>query len=310
LPPAQRDLECCRPPARSTGPVRRPAPVRSPRSGSIARKALSEGLEARRPPARRRPDDHAVAGTPDLRRHQSDPAAVGRQMRDKPPRRERRLALPGKSAARYQRLGPGRSGDERDEQPCGHRHKSEHPHESRTELAPAPMSRLGALAATKRRRHQRYPRAVPSTAAAVDGLPTGICVESAIRDPFFRDYHCICWRTAAAEPMSRDLSRTNHLDGPAGRADLRLRVTPATSFNAIQPAEALIARCRRRDAHADLEGKARVRVPVAPAPFHPQQTREFYVCGLKARVQRVPHKCPKRRRSIYIRRKNARAARV
>ena len=44
----------------------------------------------------------------------------------------------------------------------------------------------------------------------VTGCTTSICVESTIRDAFFRDYHCVLLEDCAAEPMGRDLSRTNH----------------------------------------------------------------------------------------------------
>jgi ureidoacrylate peracid hydrolase len=44
----------------------------------------------------------------------------------------------------------------------------------------------------------------------VTGCTTSICVESTIRDAFFRDYHCILLEDCAAEPMGRNLSRSNH----------------------------------------------------------------------------------------------------
>lgn len=44
----------------------------------------------------------------------------------------------------------------------------------------------------------------------VTGCTTSICVESTIRDAFFRDYHCLLLEDCAAEPMGRNLSRTNH----------------------------------------------------------------------------------------------------
>ena len=44
----------------------------------------------------------------------------------------------------------------------------------------------------------------------VTGCTTSICVESTIRDAFFRDYHCILLEDCAAEPMGQDLSRSNH----------------------------------------------------------------------------------------------------
>lgn len=44
----------------------------------------------------------------------------------------------------------------------------------------------------------------------ITGCTTSICVESTIRDAFFRDYHCILLEDCAAEPMGHDLSRSNH----------------------------------------------------------------------------------------------------
>jgi ureidoacrylate peracid hydrolase len=44
----------------------------------------------------------------------------------------------------------------------------------------------------------------------VTGCTTSICVESTIRDAFFRDYHCILLEDCTAEPMGRNLSRSNH----------------------------------------------------------------------------------------------------
>lgn len=44
----------------------------------------------------------------------------------------------------------------------------------------------------------------------VTGCTTSICVESTIRDAFFRDYHCVLLEDCAAEPMGQDLSRSNH----------------------------------------------------------------------------------------------------
>lgn len=44
----------------------------------------------------------------------------------------------------------------------------------------------------------------------VTGCTTSICIESTIRDAFFRDYHCVLLEDCAAEPMGQDLSRSNH----------------------------------------------------------------------------------------------------
>jgi len=44
----------------------------------------------------------------------------------------------------------------------------------------------------------------------VTGCTTSICVESTIRDAFFRDYHCVVLEDCTAEPMGAGLSRSNH----------------------------------------------------------------------------------------------------
>jgi len=44
----------------------------------------------------------------------------------------------------------------------------------------------------------------------VTGCTTSVCVESTIRDAFFRDYHCVLLEDCSAEPMGRNLSRSNH----------------------------------------------------------------------------------------------------
>jgi ureidoacrylate peracid hydrolase len=44
----------------------------------------------------------------------------------------------------------------------------------------------------------------------ITGCTTSICVESTIRDAFYRDYHCVLLEDCAAEPMGRNLSRSNH----------------------------------------------------------------------------------------------------
>jgi ureidoacrylate peracid hydrolase len=44
----------------------------------------------------------------------------------------------------------------------------------------------------------------------ITGCTTSICVESTIRDAFFRDYHCVLLEDCTAEPMGRNLSRSNH----------------------------------------------------------------------------------------------------
>jgi ureidoacrylate peracid hydrolase len=42
------------------------------------------------------------------------------------------------------------------------------------------------------------------------GCTTSVCVESTLRDAFFRDYRCLLLEDCTAEPIGSDLSRTNH----------------------------------------------------------------------------------------------------
>ncbi len=44
----------------------------------------------------------------------------------------------------------------------------------------------------------------------VTGCTTSVCVESTIRDAFYRDYHCVVLEDCTAEPMGANLDRTNH----------------------------------------------------------------------------------------------------
>ena len=53
-------------------------------------------------------------------------------------------------------------------------------------------------------------RAAGITHLIVTGCTTSICVESTVRDAFFRDYTCIVLEDCTAEPMGANLSRTNH----------------------------------------------------------------------------------------------------
>jgi ureidoacrylate peracid hydrolase len=48
------------------------------------------------------------------------------------------------------------------------------------------------------------------TSLIVAGWTTSVCVESTIRDAFFRDYRCVLVEDCAAEPMGHGLSRSNH----------------------------------------------------------------------------------------------------
>lgn len=42
------------------------------------------------------------------------------------------------------------------------------------------------------------------------GCTTSVCVESTLRDGFFRDYRCLLLEDCAAEPIGGDLQRSNH----------------------------------------------------------------------------------------------------
>jgi ureidoacrylate peracid hydrolase len=76
----------------------------------------------------------------------------------------------------------------------------------------------------------------------ITGCTTSICVESTIRDAFFRDYHCILLEDCAAEPMGRNLSRSNHEATVLLVERIFGSVSSSTEFiNAVQPAGALTA---------------------------------------------------------------------
>lgn len=76
----------------------------------------------------------------------------------------------------------------------------------------------------------------------ITGCTTSICVESTIRDAFFRDYHCILLEDCAAEPMGRDLSRSNHEATVLLVERIFGSVSNSNDFiNAVQPAGAFTA---------------------------------------------------------------------
>jgi ureidoacrylate peracid hydrolase len=76
----------------------------------------------------------------------------------------------------------------------------------------------------------------------ITGCTTSICVESTIRDAFFRDYHCILLEDCAAEPMGRDLSRSNHEATVLLVERIFGSVSNSSDFiNAVQPTGALTA---------------------------------------------------------------------
>jgi ureidoacrylate peracid hydrolase len=76
----------------------------------------------------------------------------------------------------------------------------------------------------------------------ITGCTTSICVESTIRDAFFRDYHCILLEDCAAEPMGRNLSRSNHEATVLLVERIFGSVSSSTDFlTAVHPAGALTA---------------------------------------------------------------------
>jgi ureidoacrylate peracid hydrolase len=48
------------------------------------------------------------------------------------------------------------------------------------------------------------------TSLVFAGCTTSVCVESTLRDAFFRDYRCLLLDDCAAEPIGGDLGRSNH----------------------------------------------------------------------------------------------------
>jgi ureidoacrylate peracid hydrolase len=44
----------------------------------------------------------------------------------------------------------------------------------------------------------------------VTGCTTSVCVESTIRDAYFRDYHCVLLTDCTSEPIGKDTARSNH----------------------------------------------------------------------------------------------------
>ena len=48
------------------------------------------------------------------------------------------------------------------------------------------------------------------TSLVFTGCTTSVCVESTLRDAFYRDYHCLLLTDCCAEPIGNDQSRTNH----------------------------------------------------------------------------------------------------
>jgi ureidoacrylate peracid hydrolase len=48
------------------------------------------------------------------------------------------------------------------------------------------------------------------TSLIFTGCTTSVCVESTLRDAFFRDYRCLLLEDCSAEPIGGDLARSNH----------------------------------------------------------------------------------------------------
>jgi ureidoacrylate peracid hydrolase len=48
------------------------------------------------------------------------------------------------------------------------------------------------------------------TTLVFTGCTTSVCVESTLRDAFFRDYRCLVLADCTAEPIGHDLDRSNH----------------------------------------------------------------------------------------------------
>jgi ureidoacrylate peracid hydrolase len=48
------------------------------------------------------------------------------------------------------------------------------------------------------------------TSLIFTGCTTSVCVESTLRDAFYRDYQCLLLTDCCAEPIGRDQARTNH----------------------------------------------------------------------------------------------------
>ena len=48
------------------------------------------------------------------------------------------------------------------------------------------------------------------TSLIFTGCTTSVCVESTLRDAFFRDYHCLLLEDCTAEPIGGDRGRSNH----------------------------------------------------------------------------------------------------
>jgi ureidoacrylate peracid hydrolase len=71
------------------------------------------------------------------------------------------------------------------------------------------------------------------TSLIFTGCTTSICVESTLRDAFFRDYRCLLLEDCTAEPIGSDLPRTNHDASVRVIETLFGWVTDSVAFEAV-----------------------------------------------------------------------------
>ena len=77
----------------------------------------------------------------------------------------------------------------------------------------------------------------------VTGCTTSVCVESTVRDAFFRDYHCVVLEDCTAEPMGAGLNRSNHDATILLMERIFGSVSTSTNFiDALNAAEAIASR--------------------------------------------------------------------
>ena len=81
------------------------------------------------------------------------------------------------------------------------------------------------------------------TSLVFTGCTTSVCVESTLRDAFFRDYRCLLLEDCSAEPIGSDLPRGNH--------EASVRVIE-TLFGWVSESAAFEAALRQRTAAAAI----------------------------------------------------------
>ena len=81
------------------------------------------------------------------------------------------------------------------------------------------------------------------TSLVFTGCTTSVCVESTLRDAFFRDYRCLLLEDCSAEPIGSDLPRGNH--------EASVRVIE-TLFGWVSESAAFEAALRQRTAAAAM----------------------------------------------------------